>query len=62
MILEFMHIDELALLMTEEQKKKARLDYEKYFLEPYGDQEPVWCTSDDDGEDYLRYVDLEDFD
>lgn len=60
----FRDIDELKELMTEEQKIKAQKAYEEYFLHPYGNKDIVIPMVDEesDGEDYLRYVDLEDFD
>jgi hypothetical protein len=52
----FKDISELDKLMTPEQKAKAKADFEKYF--PPGTP-VVMCLAEDDGEDYLRLVDVE---
>lgn len=57
----FKDISELEKLMSDEEKIKARELYEKYFLKPFGDKEKILIISEDDGEDYLREVDVNDF-
>lgn len=55
------HVSELRKIMTDEQKKEADAMYDKYYGIPFGHLEPVMCTTsaDDDGEDYLQYVDVD---
>ena len=58
----FRDIKDLKKMMTEEQKKRAKEMYEKYSLNPFGDKkEEILIISEDDGEDYLREVDINDF-
>lgn len=69
---EFKHVSELEKMMTKEQKEKAREDFEKYYLIPFGDKEEIFCGPErfrrngcqceeclDDGEKYLKKVDLD---
>lgn len=52
-------ISELEDLMTDEQKAKAKTDFDRFH--PEGTP-VVMCTSPDDGVNYLKPVNLEDFD
>ena len=64
-MLEFRDIKELENLMSEEQKLKAKQDYERFTAfarDEEGNFIDVPCISFDDGGDYLTYVDLKDFD
>ena len=61
---EFKDIKELDKILTPEQKRKAKKDFKKYYLDPFGKSEPVMCTPEieSNGEEYLVEVNLEDFD
>jgi hypothetical protein len=54
-------ISELEFLMTEEQKKKAKADYDTYFGKPYEGRDPIMCTSPG-GDEFLKYVDVDNWD
>lgn len=67
--MEFMHIDELEKRMTPEQKKKAKEMYDKYYGIPFGHLEPVYPAIESteeykrtNGEEYLKKVNMEDWD
>ena len=73
--MEFRHIDELEKMMSPEQKKKAKEDYDKYYGIPFSHLEPTYCGPEararakgpealkayyDDGEKYLKEVNPDD--
>lgn len=72
--LRFRDIKELESLMSEEQKQKAQADFKKYFLDSFGNLEPLLCGPEARAKnngtleeyynesDYLRKIDLTDWD
>lgn len=54
----FKNIEDLEKEMTEEQKRKAKENFDKYF--PKGTPE-IMCVSDEDGDQYLKLIDLSNF-
>ena len=76
-MLEIKHISELEKMMSPEAKKRAKEMYDKFYGIPFGHLEPVYCGPEgraqaegpdalkayyEDGEKYLRLVDVNDFD
>ena len=63
MSLKFRNIEDLKDLMTEEQRFTAQQNYEKFFGKPFGGKQEI-CIVDLDcnDEDFLKTVDLKDFD
>lgn len=61
--IKFRHISELERLMTLEQKERSKQMYEKFYDKPFGKLDAVNCGPNEleDGEEYLKEVDLNDF-
>lgn len=61
--MKIIDVKELGEMMTPEQKEESAKNFKKFYTDPFGESEPVMCTSheDDDGEKYLRKVNVADF-
>jgi hypothetical protein len=65
MRLYFKDINDLKSLMSYEQKIMAQQNYDYYFFKRFGNLEPISPINEqfvDDGEHFLRVIDLNDFD
>lgn len=58
--MEFRNIKELVQLMNDEQRTEAKKNFEKFYKQPFGQVEPILCSSTD-GEEFLTKVDIADF-
>ncbi|MFA5583030.1 MAG: hypothetical protein WDA09_02355 [Bacteriovoracaceae bacterium] len=58
--MEFKNIRELVQLMNTEQKTEARKNFERFYEKPFGNVEPILCSSTD-GEEFLTLVNVNDF-
>jgi len=48
--------------MNDEQKKIAKENFENFYEKPFGCISEISLVSEDSEENFLRYVDLKDFD
>lgn len=55
------NISELESLMNDEQKKRARENFEKFYEKPFGCIPEISLVSEDSEDEFLRYVDINDF-